>query len=235
MEGQPIEGVSVRVVLIDTPRDDKALLEWLANTPKNPTTLSNQMKMAPPVGDPEWPRLAEYPRGEKRLHHSELAGFAVHPTDADGRFRIEGTGDDRMVTLRIDGPTISTTFLTTVAREMTAVNMPSLDPRFRSGKTFGCKFTYSAEPCQVIRGVVRDKVTGQPIAGVTVELSQFADSHLSIEDFLSATTNERGEYELRGIPKAREQSRGTRLAVFPLPSQPYFFSIASDWHGRTKS
>ena len=222
LEGKPIAGVKVKLVKIEKAGASIAL--WLENARNNPATLNDpRMMMAQPIAATNWPRLATFPsRGE--ITAVEILGPIEAQSDSNGEFTLAGIGDDRQATLLVESPTTATTWLHCVTHEMASVNMPSMDPRFRVGRTFGAKFDYSAEPSQWVQGIVRDKRTGTPLKDVVVSLHQFGDSLLSIEDFIQCTTDSNGRYLLKGIPKAPEGSNGVKLRILPSAEQPYFRS-----------
>jgi RNA polymerase sigma factor (sigma-70 family) len=128
-------------------------------------------------------------------------------TDADGRFRLTGLGRDRIVTLAVDGPTIRHTTLMAVAR-------PSA-PRPDVQRVLGATFEYMASPSQPIRGVVRDKSTGRPVAGVRVS---------ALPNSPPAFTDESGRFEILGCPK---MAQGYAVTAQPQSGQPYFVVRAS--------
>ena len=92
-------------------------------------------------------------------------------TDADGRFRITGLGRERLVELRIEGPTIATVEMQVVTRAMPTLTRPG-EPREQPVREpdiyYGAAFDFAAEPTQPFEGVVTDRETGKPVAGVTV-------------------------------------------------------------------
>jgi protocatechuate 3,4-dioxygenase beta subunit len=112
---------------------------------------------------------------------------------ADGRFRLAGFGRERLVRLIVEGPAIEYTVITVMTRAGEAVLGPKMPEGFRRAKVHGAAFDYLAAPCRPIRGVVRDKDTGKPVAGVTVW------SYLTTH---RAQTDKEGRYELLGHPKA---------------------------------
>src|SRR5207247_5921628 len=79
-------------------------------------------------------------------------------TDADGRFRLTGLGRDRLAVLGLEGPVIPYTGLVVATRPAAAIPPTSA--------IRGASFEHVAPAPQVIRGVVRDQATGQPVAGV---------------------------------------------------------------------
>lgn len=220
LEGRPMVGVQVRLQRIESA---KAPLDAWVDEARNNPALIDDGTMAASVAPKDRPKVVRFPAGRQILAVDQLTETETS-TDADGRFRLAGIGDDRLATLRIDSPQISSVMLQVVTREMSAVNMPARDPRYRSGKAFGRRFVYSAEPSQLIRGTVRDKESAEPLEGIRVSLGQYADDLLSIDGFLSAVTDANGNYELPGVPKAPQGSRGIRLRIIPQKGQPYFRS-----------
>ena len=122
-------------------------------------------------------------------------------TDAEGRFRLTGLGRDRRVELALEGPTIPHQDYTAATRHSAVA--PA-----------GLPFEIVAIVPRAIRGVVRDKATGQPLAGVKMSLAP-ADAH--------AFTDKEGRYELLINPTARLFS----VSAKPQSGQPYFASVAS--------
>jgi hypothetical protein len=70
---------------------------------------------------------------------------------------------------------------------------------------YGFQFDHLGLPARIIAGIVRDKETGKPMAGVRIsgnavggpgEVRPFGDTHTE------AYTDKQGRYQLRGLPKA---------------------------------
>jgi protocatechuate 3,4-dioxygenase beta subunit len=136
---------------------------------------------------------------------------ATVTTGADGRFRITGLGRERLVRLIVEGPGIRYMRIEAMTRVGEAVVNP--DPH-RQQRIHGATFDHYAEPARPIRGVVRDKETGKPVAGVQV--GSFATTH-------TAVTDKEGRYELLGCPKSKEH----QVSATPAEGQPYFVASAS--------
>ncbi len=219
LEGKPLAGIRVRVIEIRVARTP--LDEWLKHAADNPATFSDEMRMGA-MGNADMPKLAMFPANHSITAMASLS-YPIVETDSHGKFRVTGVGDDREVTLRLDGTTISSTLVTAVTREMPTVNMPMFgNPTYRVGKTFGTKLVVSGEPAQLIRGRIVDRETQVPVAGAIVRLASYADNYLSLDNFLTTRTNERGEFRLPGVPKAPDNSRGVRIEIIPPPDMPYF-------------
>src|SRR5262249_45990488 len=88
---------------------------------------------------------------------------AAVSTDKDGRFTVTGLGRDRMATLVLRSAP------TTVAR-LQIVTRQGPEKGWVPGDhgLYPAQFTFLLSPCKPIVGTVRDRKTGQPIAGVTV-------------------------------------------------------------------
>jgi protocatechuate 3,4-dioxygenase beta subunit len=126
---------------------------------------------------------------------------AAFTTDEDGRFHAPGFGQDREVGLFVEAPDIWHTFLVAVTRPPDA--MPNPRDIFRA------TFDYKATPGRHIRGVVRDKATGNPVPGVRI----FDPSSRP-----GAMTDKDGRYELLGCMKGEAYG----LMAQPQNGLPYF-------------
>jgi RNA polymerase sigma factor (sigma-70 family) len=113
-----------------------------------------------------------------------LPGMAeVLTTAADGRFQVAGVGSDRVVHLRLEGRGIATA---------------AFDAQ-------GTTFEYQAVLSRPIRGVVRDKDTRKPLAGIAVT-----------GGLCKSVTDKEGRYELLGVAKAARYGLGLNPAVGQL-------------------
>src|SRR5262249_29961642 len=134
LQGKPVAGATVRIEpeLFVPARGD--LAAWLA-------ALEANKPDADLIG----------------LHSPAFATlFPPVQTGADGRFRIKGIGRERVVCLRVEGPTIAT-------RQVRAMTRP---PATTRSAPPGAPFTLLAVPTRPVVGLVRDKDTGKPLAGV---------------------------------------------------------------------
>ena len=87
-------------------------------------------------------------------------------TDAEGRFRLTGIGRDRIVNIAVEGPTIQSATITAMTRNAAAVSTPK--DAFGAKTVYGATFDHLIPPGRALTGVVRDKRTGRPLAGVSV-------------------------------------------------------------------
>ncbi len=230
LEGKPVTGVRVRIKSIAT--SDSKLEEWVAEAKKNPAPLDFEKADLAAAADEEMEapeasrRALHFPNG-KQLSGDRLPGFTDVVSDAEGRFKIVGVGKDRLATLVLAGETIARTWLDCVTHSMQPVSMVFADPRYRTPRYFGATFDYSAEPTQIVTGVVRDADSGQPLPGVRVAAFQFAESTLSLDDYLTVATDAEGRYRIVGLPKGSGRSEDpVRLKLVPDVSQPYFVTTS---------
>ena len=154
--------------------------------------------------------------------YSKLEQFplALPPvvTGPDGRFRLDGVGRDRMVMFLVSGPTIETTFAFARTQDGPAIrgrNLNVIGP-----DTFichGAKFDHAAAPCKPILGVVRDRDTGRPLAGVKLGGMVYRENDRAFNPYITGTTDDLGRYRLAGL------TRGDRYRLFVTPGegQPY--------------
>jgi hypothetical protein len=145
-------------------------------------------------------------------------------TDTQGRFRLTGIGRERDVRLSLRGPTIA-------ARECDLYVMTRIAPTYHVplnkripelGKLsyYGAAADIVAPPTKPIFGTIRDKDTGKPLAGVTIQSHMKAGSGRLVQDFLRTTADRDGHYRLIGMPKGK----GNQIMAIAPAGQPYFLS-----------
>jgi len=217
LESRPIAGVRLRVRSIRTAASD--LDAWIAKARNNPPAIPDDFRKRAKVRQ----QIVYFP-SEKGIEVEGLPMFPAVTTDAHGRFRLDGLGPDRFISLELDGPSVAKDWISAVTRSMPTVPLPTGDPRSRTERCFGAKFDYTAEPTQVITGLVRDLDTKEPIVGAVVNVYQFGGSLLGLRGFVSTTSDENGRYRLAGIPKRADGARPIRLEVLPDANQPYFLT-----------
>ena len=113
-------------------------------------------------------------------------------TDGEGRFRLTGIGRDRIVDIDVEGPTIQSATITAMTRDAAAISMPK--DAFMARTVYGATFDHLIPPGRALTGVVRDKRTGRPLAGVKVA---------GKETNARTTTDAEGRYTLPGFPKGK--------------------------------
>jgi RNA polymerase sigma factor (sigma-70 family) len=180
-EGKPLAGVRVRVIGLMTGangRLDAFLSSWQA--------------------DWYWAAV----QTPKSLSHLEQTLSPV-VTDRDGRFRITGTGVERVALLKIQGSGIATTSLRVIAQ-------PGFNPatlkaggRGRVGSLlgptplFGPTFEYVAAPERIIEGTVREAGSGKPVPGFTIYATLGDETEYAVLDKI-------GRYRLAGIARKKD-------------------------------
>ena len=152
-------------------------------------------------------------------------------TGSDGRFRMTGIGRDRIADLIISGPTIATIQLYVLDGDGPALTTTSaivMGTPDRSRTTYHSrKFEYVAAPTKPIEGVIRDKDTGRPIAGIVLHAKpvEAYDWAMGVE----ATTDAAGHYRLTGLTKAPAYQLylGPKGVGVPYPKSSFHVSAES--------
>ncbi len=205
LEGRPIAGATFTVMQINAaPKED--LGPWLAAV-KAKEGLS-------------------YAIEQKYLSRHTIALGLKATTDADGRFRLDGIGRNRLVRGQLDGPTIASQRLCILTRPGKIIevtehegNREYHEPR-RVTTYYGSNLRLVAAPCKPIIGVIRDKDTKQPLVGVAVRSYTQAtgpSSFRAVEAVVRTMTDAQGRYRLTGLPKGL----GYSIATLPGSGQPY--------------
>jgi RNA polymerase sigma factor (sigma-70 family) len=147
-------------------------------------------------------------------------------TDASGRFRLTGIGRDRVVRVQLEGPTIVSEKLHARTRPGKALEVTQYRGRPADGDPsivttyYGANFRHVAAPTKPIIGVVRDKDTKSPLAGVTIRSHVRAVNpgyFRTLDTEVSATTDAAGRFRLTGMPKGA----GYKILAIPGRDQPY--------------
>jgi RNA polymerase sigma factor (sigma-70 family) len=131
-------------------------------------------------------------------------------TDAQGRFTLRGVGRERLVELRIEGPTVATAEFRVMTRLTDSVRVEYDPGNVKLGYRvfYGATFDFAADPTQPFEGVVTGKDTGKPIPGAIVS-SVFPNRIETVAD-------REGRYRLIGL------SAGVhRLVARPPTGEPF--------------
>lgn len=212
LEGRPVSGVKVRVIQVDaTPQGD--LSRWLKAIQKEAIGFEAFVHFT-----------RSLPTGLSAL---------IRPvtTDSDGRFRIAGSGRERLVSLLLEGPNIEIQVLNVMTR-----GGPSTSIRFKRSDAeelmksseiviHAVGFDVVAAPTRAVEGFVKDAATGLPLQGVVIRAALgyrngFIDRY-PLTDwpgmFGRVTTDVSGHYRLTGLP-VRE---AVELRAVPAESTPH--------------
>jgi protocatechuate 3,4-dioxygenase beta subunit len=212
LEGKPIAGVTIRVQQINAAAGED-IGPWFDA-----------------VRAKKWPERSP----SLRLQQQYLPRYTISlsptvTTDADGRFRLIGIGRDRLVTARLDGPTVVSQHLHILTRAGERIEVPEREGRPEYGEPgtvttyYGADFKHAAAPCRPITGVVRDTDTNEPLAGVTVRSHTQRigpSSFRTLYPIVRTTTDAQGRYRLTGMPRGE----GYTVAVIPARDQPHVFT-----------
>ncbi|MBI1913303.1 MAG: sigma-70 family RNA polymerase sigma factor, partial [Planctomycetes bacterium] len=208
LQGRPVRGVTVRLLHIRAaPKED--LRSWLEAV-KAKQEGSHRLE-------------GQHLSGQ--LMSQEISGLPQKAnTNADGRFRLTGIGRERMIVVQIEGPTIATKQVRILTRPGEAVEVPEWMPISEPGLEkppvvtyHGATFKQVVGPTKPIAGVVRDKDTKEPLAGVTIKSYKLANHPIHGVDFIQTTTDGRGRYRLTGMPKGSDN----KILFVPRDDQPY--------------
>jgi RNA polymerase sigma factor (sigma-70 family) len=211
LQGQPVVGATVSVQGIYWPKKGNDLTAWvdeLRERKEGSTAIRAHL------------------RGLEGMYIGRDVGRVITPavTNADGRFTLKGIGRERLVTLRIDSPTVASTELWAMTRPGETLRVLPW-PRNLGGEEMiftGAKFEQIVTPCRPIEGVVCDRDSSEPIPGAVVQSYQFAGRNVAGETHLQAVADKDGRYRLLGMPKGRNQIR-----VVPPDGQPYLSVLAN--------
>jgi RNA polymerase sigma factor (sigma-70 family) len=206
LEGKPVPGATLQVLqVMASPGED--LGPWL-DAAKDRT--------APPHG-------RDLAIAQQYLSRYTIAPSPVVTTDDAGRFRLTGIGRERVVIVRLAGPTIASEYLHIRTRpgEAVKVGLHEADREYGTPRIdttyYGANFRHVAGPTRPVVGVVRDKDTKKPLAGVTIRSEKLAHSPYHGVRITQTVTDAEGRYRLTGLPKGP----GNKIHVVPPRDQPY--------------
>jgi beta-lactamase regulating signal transducer with metallopeptidase domain len=199
LEGNPVPGATFRVLEISAaPGED--LGPWLK------AALGNEGEN----------RARE--KQELEWDHIDLSKLALKATtDANGRFRLNGIGRNRLVRAQLDSPVIASQYLNVLTRLGKAIEVTAYKGQLGVTTYYGANFRYVAAPTKPVVGVVRDRSTRKPLAGVTVESNKLAGDPVPGRNIVQTTTDALGRYRLIGLPKGK----GNEVRLVPRDDQPY--------------
>jgi RNA polymerase sigma factor (sigma-70 family) len=180
LQGKPVAGVTLTPQRVQASADEK-LDAWL-----------DKLKAA----DDQVNLLTD---GQLRRKVAPARFLTPVTTDAEGRFTLNGVGRERLVELRVEGPTIATSEIRVATRAIGDIRMEYDPGNVKLGYRmyYGANFDFAAEPTQPFEGVVTDRETGKPIPKAIVR-STFP---LRIE----TVADEHGRYTHRGLGPGEHQ------------------------------
>jgi RNA polymerase sigma factor (sigma-70 family) len=161
-------------------------------------------------------------------------------TGTDGKFTIKGVGGERLVSLRIDGPTIATRRIKAMTRPQERIGVPADKPAGARCPTYSghyaADFDLIIPPTKPVVGVVRDKATGKPLAGATVHTRTVSGMNGLHDNLIRVTTDKDGKYRIVGLPKGQGNRIIARAGdlpylpvVEPVPDTPGLEPVTVDF------
>jgi RNA polymerase sigma factor (sigma-70 family) len=147
-------------------------------------------------------------------------------TDANGRFTLSGLGRDRFAALNVSAPSVLNTDLRVMTRDA-----PNVATRpFADGETkhviYGAGFTLKLERGRTISGVVRDRDSHEPIAGMWVGIGQHnvlptrtKDENYPRDGVLSnqTVTDAKGRFTITGLYRLPAKQTVTAASALGMP------------------
>src|SRR5262249_9612099 len=119
-----------------------------------------------------------------------------------------------------EGPTIETSEVCAMTRPAPTIVTPRAKdhPRLGNSVFHGNTFDHAAAPTRPVVGVLRDKDTGKPLAGITIQSRMgSAREHFASDPYVATTTDAEGQYRLVGLSREGEH----RMQFLPGKDQPY--------------
>jgi hypothetical protein len=186
----------------------------------------------------EFSKTNIFPFGERRWGGPLPGQARILTTGKDGAFRMTGLGGDRYVYLHIEGPGIESRDIQLITRAggdlvgpdkfvlpegATGSTPPGTEISIEPNRIYGATFRYLAAPSRVIRGVISDKETGKPLAGVLVGVGPNKGLPHG-RGMLTTRTDQEGRYEVQGCPK----SSSYVIAAQPADMGQYFTTLSSE-------
>jgi len=205
LEGKPVPGATLQVLQINAAPGEK--LDPFLEAVKGKQGLSLRLEQ-------------EY------LSRFTIALSPKVTTDDEGRFRLTGIGRNRLVAAQLDGPGIVSQQLHVLTRPGKTIEVPENKGNPDDGEPrivttyYGASFQHVAAPTKPIVGVVRDKDTKKPLAGITIRSYMLATRPMYIVDIVRTTTDAEGRFRLMGMPKGQ----GNKIMAIPGSEQPYLVS-----------
>lgn len=136
---------------------------------------------------------------ERELHRPHLLPglIAEAQTDADGRFKLSGLGRDRLASLSVSAPGFVETHVTVMTRDGPDVDIFPINGKATS-VIHGANFTVKLRQGRTIEGVVRDRDTREPIAGMWIGLGRAKYPRDGVF-FHRTATDAKGRFKITGV------------------------------------
>ena len=207
LEGKPVPGASLRVLQINASPHEN-LDRWLEAAKDRKKGCSIELE-------------------QEHLSRETIAVSPSVTTDAAGRFRLTGIGRDRLVLAQLDGPTIVTQYLHILTRPGKAIELLEVEghPDYREPRSRGHLLRMPTSstrlaPCKPIVGVVRDRETRKPLAGVTIRSYMLATRPHYVGGYRPDHHRRRGSLPADGHAQGPGQPDHGRPGRRPAVSRP---------------
>ncbi len=206
LQGRPVAGVVVQAVEVSAPASGSLtpFLNAAQHSKVRIYELKNQYASKVVRFFPYWQPIAAVTSGQ------------------DGRFVIKGIGRERLVELEIRGPTVRWTNIKVMTRSGPPADIVDLyrkkDPWVE--RHYGASFDLSLAPSRPYEGVVRDRDSGAPIAGVRIESYKLADSEVYNYTEIKTQSDREGRFRLTGMPVGA----GNEIVLNSPEDQPYLLA-----------
>jgi RNA polymerase sigma factor (sigma-70 family) len=202
LEGRPVAGARVQVDRLWYAMDRRS---WYVETGDLPAWFRRVQDLG--INQGPWDGLAQL-----------STAIAAATTDRDGRFRLTGIGRRRIAELSVSGPTIATTLIYAICHDGPEVRCRTHGSAAAPTIVFHApRFEHAVAPTRPIEGVIRDKDTGRPIAGVRIRGDVYKEHSLLWHPGVEATSDARGHYRLAGL----NTGPAYRLFLEPKEGLPY--------------
>ena len=159
--------------------------------------------------------------GENWRQLVDLGSFSdlTTRTDAEGRFRLDGLGRERVAELLISRVGFATTQVSALTRAgEPLVGRPQGEANPTPITFEPNRFEATLPPGRAVAGVIRDAKTGPPIAGIPLEGLVVDEQSWNVPlPGIRGVSDPAGHYRLDGLPIANQY----RVLVRPIAGQPY--------------
>ncbi len=199
LEGQPVPQATIQIWDIHDPHSGSldGMLETLRDSPiRVDGYIYREMRFFPG-------RLLELQLQRGTFGRSE-EGNPIITADGEGRFEFRGIGRERLARVEVEGRNVESTRINVLTRSEIEDKWKRKTPdeqrrmMLETGgalpQVYTATFKHFAGPSVPITGVVRDRESGEPIAGILV-----GGWLRNTNNHASATTDENGRYELTGL------------------------------------
>lgn len=219
-DGSPLPGARVRLINLIVPRH------------RNLDDYLRREATASPFGSPAAVERDFYFRPR------QIPGLTAETaTDADGRFTMPGFGRDRIVSLDVSAPEVVDTSLLVMTRDAPAVGIRRGAHGVATGVIHGARFVLELKQGRTISGVVRDRESHQPIAGIWVGIgsrnswpSRTKDECYPRDGVLThqTVTDAQGRFRITGLPPGPDKRPVTAASAPGMDYQPASLFAAGD-------